>query len=187
MTNIKIIFAQSLNGIIGKDGGLPWHLSDDLKEFKEKTIGHTVIMGRKTWDSLPNNLKPLPHRTNIIVSNNRQFAFDIVKTYGSYWSFANKTNEEYYQCTRVTYDLVHTLKNRFDLDENIWIIGGKSIYELALPYAKELHITTVMINAEGDTTSPDINFDDFNLIYQSRIKYDSKTNIPYYTTIYRKK
>jgi dihydrofolate reductase len=176
MNNIKIIFAQSLNGVIGNEGGLPWHLPDDLKEFKEKTIGHTVAMGRKTWESLPAKMRPLPNRINIVFTkrifdNDARYVFDDIENL-----LVLNIPKEYFEIC------AQSPKNN-----DIWVIGGKSIYELALPHATELHITTVMINVEGDTLAPDINYDEFDLIYLSKIKYDSKTSIPYYVITFKRK
>ena len=170
MSKINLIFAQSLNGIIGNKGDLPWHLPDELKEFKEKTMGSVVVMGRKTWDSLPEKMKPLPNRFNIVIKKD---------------SFRPLSKHAPGLLTSISDPIGYFEK--LNGNNEVWVIGGKSIYELALPYANELHITTVMITVDGDTLAPEIDFNLFDLISQSRIKYDSKTNTPFYTSVYRRK
>ena len=73
---LQLIFARSANGVIGKNGALPWHLPEDMAHFKQKTLGRPVIMGRKTWDSLPPRFRPLPGRTNIVVTRQQQWQAD---------------------------------------------------------------------------------------------------------------
>lgn len=187
---IKIILAQSVNGIIGDGNKLPWDLPDELKEFKEKTTGHTVLMGRKTWDSLPEKFRPLPKRTNIIASKDLIFADDITKKYGSVYNRVDSHNKDVRQSIPfVAYSIDGLCNHTKDKDDGytLWVIGGKSIYEKALPHTDELHITTVMKEVEGDILAPEIDYTKFNMITQTRVKFDSKSNIPYYTTIYRRK
>ena len=120
---IHLIWAQDKNGGIGENGRLPWHVSEDLKNFKELTLNSTIIMGRKTWDSLP--LRPLPTRNNIVLSS---------------------TN----QVDATTYYSLHECLNAFKNKprENIFIIGGRTIYKLFFSYADFLHIT--FINIKND-------------------------------------
>ena len=122
--DIHLIWAQDENGGIGKDGKLPWHISEDLKNFKSITSNNTIIMGRKTWDSLP--IKPLPNRRNIVLSKQKQ---ENVETYNSF------------------NDCLETLTNN-NLDK-IFIIGGRSIYELFFHKANYLHITYINIIKPG--------------------------------------
>lgn len=171
MSHIKLIMARSQNGIIGKDGSLPWHLGDELKEFKNKTLKSVVVMGRKTYDGLPASVKPFPDRYNVVVSKDGDGEID----YDKMLMFINNPVEYFSK-----------LKNAVFNNRSVWIIGGKSIYELALPFVEELHITTIMQDIEGDTKEPDIDFSLFTEISASRIKYDSKTNIPYQTVIYKR-
>jgi len=118
--DIHLIWAQDENGGIGQDGKLPWHISEDLKNFKALTVNSTIIMGRKTWDSLP--IKPLPNRKNIILSRTKR---------------SNKiTYSSFEEC-------MHEIKKQ-DLDK-IFIIGGRSIYKLFFDYADYLHITKVKL------------------------------------------
>ena len=121
---IHLIWAQDKNGGIGENGKLPWHISEDLKHFKQLTLNSTIIMGRKTWDSLP--VRPLPKRENIILSSKKQ-------------------------SSGITY---HSLKGCLeDLKESnkdkVFIIGGRSIYKLFFDLADYLHISFIDIKNDN--------------------------------------
>ena len=141
--NIHMIWAQDTNRAIGQDGSLPWHFSDDLKNFKKLTTDHTIIMGRKTWDSLP--IKPLPDRRNIVISSGNR---DDVESYTSVEG-----------CIKI-------LNNDEGVSE-VYIIGGMSIYKFFYEYANQLHITFIKKSyPDADTFFPiDLNQikTDFNL------------------------
>lgn len=129
--NLTIIAAISQNRVIGRDNDLVWHLPDDLKRFKELTKGHHVIMGRKTFESVG---RPLPGRTNILVTNQRDY-----KAPG---------------CI-----IVHTLKEailKAENDSQPYVIGGGKIYEQALPMADTLELTYIHAEVDGDTYFPEI-------------------------------
>ena len=127
---IHLIWAQDFDGGIGKDGQLPWHISEDLKNFKKITLNSTIIMGRKTWDSLP--FQPLPNRRNIVISH------------------SNITNIEVFHNID---DCIDNLKN--ESISKVFIIGGSSIYKLFFNYATHLHITFVNIKSKNlDTFFP---------------------------------
>ena len=117
--NIQLIWAQDTNAAIGKDGTLPWHYSEDLKNFKKLTSGHTIIMGRKTWDSLP--IKPLPNRKNIVISSTKQTGVDSYKSIDACMEYLQKNQSL----------------------QNIFVIGGMSIYKHFYDYADTLHITFI--------------------------------------------
>jgi len=121
---IQLIWAQDKNGGIGKNGKLPWHISEDLKNFKKITNNHPIIMGRITWESLP--FKPLPNRRNIVLSS------------------SNLTDTE---CFNNIDDCIKTLKS--DDVNSIFIIGGSSIYSEFLNIASDLHITLIHKNETG--------------------------------------
>ena len=121
---IHIIWAQDINGGIGEKGKLPWYISKDLKNFKELTINSTIIMGRKTWDSLP--IKPLPKRRNIVLTRSMHVNVEAYRSYK---------------------DCVKTLEK--DKVDRVFIIGGRSIYKLFYKDAKFLHITNVAILKKG--------------------------------------
>ena len=121
---IHLIWAQDKNGGIGKNGKLPWHISEDLKNFKKLTLNSTILMGRNTWESLP--LKPLPYRRNIVLTSK---PIVNVETYNSITD-----------CFEVLYK---------DGIEEIYIIGGSQLYSTFIHNAIELHITLVNIQTEG--------------------------------------
>ena len=136
---IKIITAMTNDGVIGKDGKLPWHIPDDLKLFKKLTDGGIVVMGRKTYESL-NMPHGLPNRINIVLTRNEEF----VPHRGLY--FINDL------------DLVLTC----ELD--CFVIGGASVYKKLLPYADEMYISTIKKDYEGDTKFPKINWFDWKKV-----------------------
>lgn len=125
---IKLIFASDLNGVIGDGNKLPWNLPEDLERFKELTTGHTVLMGRKTYESLPFYPKGLPNRKNVVVSRSLVGTPEI----------------------QVVRDLEDYLKN-FPKEETLWIIGGAEIYNNSLPYVDEIYQTLIDIQVKGDT------------------------------------
>lgn len=132
---ISLIVAVDENGGIGYDGQLLAHIPEDLQRFKELTSGHTVIMGRKTWDSLPK--KPLPNRKNIVISSQKQENF--------------MTTAE-------------CLKEIKDIDDEIFIIGGESIYRYFLPMANKIYITLIHKNFDKvDAYFPDIKLNEWNI------------------------
>ena len=130
-----IIAAIAENGAIGKDGEIPWHIPEDLKHFKQKTTGHPVIMGRKTFESLPENYRPLPDRTNIVLtrSNMEKEGIRVARSMDEAYSIAK------------------------EIDDEVFIIGGASVYEQALPEADRMTLTEVKKEVDGDTFFPDFN------------------------------
>jgi dihydrofolate reductase len=122
-----LIVAVARNGVIGRAGALPWHVPEDLEHFKQTTLGHAIIMGRKTHDSIG---RPLPKRRNIVVTRQTGTRFAGCETASSVG--------EAIALARTT-------------DDCPFIIGGASLYEQALPSATELHLTTIDENVEGDT------------------------------------
>jgi dihydrofolate reductase len=130
---IGLIWAESAGGVIGKDGVMPWHVPEDLAHFREVTQSGAVIMGRKTWDSLPPRFRPLPGRRNIVITRQTEWAAD-----GAH--------------------VVHSLEEALALapaeGEAVWVIGGAEIYALAMPVADRLEVTELRTSVEGDTVAP---------------------------------
>ena len=147
MITIDMIWAQDKSGGIGKNGKLPWNISEDLQNFKKVTLGHPIIMGRKTWESLP--FKPLPKRRNIVLSSQE---VENIETYNSID-----------QCLGALYN---------EGIEKIFVIGGRSIYKSFYPKASGLHSTIISENVGGIDTFFPINFDSINKDFEelSRIK-----------------
>ncbi|WP_319432327.1 dihydrofolate reductase [Mycobacterium sp. RTGN5] len=114
-----LIWAQSTSGVIGRDGGIPWRLPEDLARFKDLTMGHTVVMGRRTWESLPASVRPLPGRKNVVLTRQADYMAD-----GA------------------------TVVSGLDdvVTDNSWVIGGAEIYHLALPLATHCEVTEVEID-----------------------------------------
>lgn len=134
---IAIVVARARNGVIGRDGGLPWRLKTDLQLFKAHTLGKPVIMGRKTWDSL--QLKPLPKRTNIVLSRDQRFAPKgavACESWVEALAIAREQADE-------------------DGAEEVCVIGGEALFELTLPKARRLYLTEVDAAPEGDARFPD--------------------------------
>jgi len=116
---VGLIWAQSTSGVIGRDGAIPWHLPEDLARFKTLTMGHTVVMGRRTWDSLPTRFRPLPGRRNIVLTRNSRFEAPGAEVVGSIDDA---------------------------IEDQTWVIGGSEIYHLALPAATRCEVTEVDID-----------------------------------------
>jgi dihydrofolate reductase len=131
-TRLHLIFARAANGVIGKDNALPWHLPEDMAHFKRTTLGHPVIMGRKTWDSLPRKFRPLPGRLNIVVTRNAAWQAE-----GA--SRAKSLQEAVSLCPA---------------GSDAWVIGGAQIYAAALPLAQTAVITEIGKAFEGDAVAP---------------------------------
>jgi dihydrofolate reductase len=132
---ISFVVAVARNGVIGKNNDLPWRLPDDMKFFLEKTTGHHVIMGRKNYESLPKKFKPLPNRTNIVITRNSGYNAPgciIVGSLEKAFSIAEQNGEK-----------------------EAMVIGGSEIFELALPYANRLFITEIHADVEGDVYFPE--------------------------------
>ncbi|MEO6309656.1 MAG: dihydrofolate reductase [Leifsonia sp.] len=130
---IGLIWAESEGGVIGKDGVMPWHVPEDLAHFKAVTLVGAVIMGRKTWDSLPPRFRPLQGRRNIVITRQADWAAD-----GA--------------------DPVHSLDEALALAgaDPVWVIGGAEIFALAIPLADRLEVTELRASFEGDTVAPAI-------------------------------
>lgn len=140
---ISLIFAIDKNNLIGKGNELPWYYSEDLKYFKEKTMKKKVIMGDNTFYSIVNRIgKPLPNRTSVVATLDDSF---------------------YYEGVEVTNDIKGYLMS-IDKDEEVFVIGGKMIYALSLPYANRLYITHINKEYEGDVYFPKIDYESYNKI-----------------------
>jgi dihydrofolate reductase len=132
--NLNLIYARARNGVIGRNNAMPWHLPEDLAHFKQTTMGCPVLMGRKTWDSLPARFRPLPGRVNVVLTRNQNW----------------KENG----CQRFS-DMESALQSLKDHPE-IWVIGGAQIYAQALPLARRVVVTEIDADFEGDAFAPDL-------------------------------
>jgi dihydrofolate reductase len=132
MPRINLIFARAANGVIGKDNTMPWHLPEDLAHFKLLTQGSPVVMGRKTWDSLPPRFRPLPGRSNIVVTRQSDWQAESALRAAS---------------------LPEALSLCGDAPD-IWVIGGAEIYRQAEPMAVRAEVTEIAQDFEGDAFAP---------------------------------
>lgn len=152
---ITIIVATDINNGIGKNNDLMWHLSEDLKRFKAITSGHTIIMGRKTWDSLPK--KPLPNRKHIVISSNLEVDNEdvlVVSNPENVIKFLNNQNENF-------------------------VIGGGQIYKAFLPFATKIELTKVFKEFDADTFFPELDNNIWKTQESSDILIDEKSQIKY--------
>ena len=124
--SVALVVAHSANRVIGRDGDLPWHLPSDLRHFKEITTGGTVVMGRKTWESIPDRFRPLPGRRNIVVSRN---GVDAPEVFGS-------------------------VEAALEAAAGCFVIGGGQVYAAALPHADVIHATELEAEVDGDAFFP---------------------------------
>ncbi|KDE97894.1 dihydrofolate reductase [Mycolicibacterium aromaticivorans JS19b1 = JCM 16368] len=121
--SVGLIWAQSTSGVIGRDGGIPWRLPEDLARFKDLTMGHTVVMGRRTWESLPGSVRPLPGRNNVVLTRQADYMADGATVVGALDDVP---------------------------DDDMWVIGGSEVYHLALPVADRCEVTEVEIDLRVD-------------------------------------
>lgn len=129
---LHLIYARAVNGVIGKDGTMPWHLPEDLAHFKRLTLGHPVVMGRKTWDSLPARFRPLPGRTNMVITRQPDWSENGVQRASS----------------------LREALQFFSSSETVWVIGGAQIYAQALPLADRVEVTEIAQNFDGNAHAP---------------------------------
>jgi dihydrofolate reductase len=136
---IALVAAVARGGVIGRDGGIPWRLPEDVARFKALTTGHAVVMGRKTWESIPDRFRPLPDRRNVVVTRNAAWFADGAERASS------------------VEDALQLLGG----EERVFVIGGAEVYAAALPYADELVLTEIDLDVAGDTFFPEWDRDAF--------------------------
>ena len=133
---INLIYARARNGVIGRNNNLPWHLPEDMAHFKRQTTGYPVVMGRKTWDSLPHKFRPLPGRTNLVVTRQTD------------WHAEGALS---------AMSLEHALSACAAMQPapaDVWVIGGAQLYALASPLAQRALVTELEQAVEGDAYAP---------------------------------
>ncbi len=162
---VSAIAAVSKNGVIGKNNDVPWYLPADLKYFKNKTLNHHVIMGRKTLQSIVN---PLPKRTNIVL-----------------------TRDPFFIATNII--VAHTMDEALDIaeqngEEECFILGGAEIYELSLPYLDKLYLTEVDLEVPGgEAFFPEVDWKEWELTSQEPHQPDDKNEFAYNFKVYQRK
>ncbi|MFI5445213.1 dihydrofolate reductase [Polaromonas sp. UC242_47] len=147
MASINLIFARAANGVIGKDNAMPWHLPEDMAHFKQLTHGCPVLMGRKTWDSLPPKFRPLPGRSNIVITRQNDWSAEGVQRAASL--------EEALQLAAHAPDL--------------WVIGGAQIYAQAEPLAHRIEVTEIAQDFAGDAFAPTLGPDWLETAREDRV------------------
>jgi dihydrofolate reductase len=161
---VSLIVAVSENGVIGRDGGLPWRLSADLKHFKSTTMGHHLIIGRRTWDEVG---KPLPGRAMVVITRSRRFAPEDVR-------------------------VAHSLEQALDIahdDDEPFIGGGAQIYRRALEneLVDRIYLTRVHAEVEGDTFFPKLDLEDWELVSEEHHETDERNEFPYSFLVYERR
>lgn len=130
---VGLIWAQTTDGVIGDAGSIPWHIPEDMAHFRSTTAEHAVIMGRKTWDSLPPKFRPLPRRRNIVVTRNSSWSAEGAESAPSIADALARAGEV-----------------------PVWVMGGGEIYRDALDVATHLEVTEVDLDVDGDTRAPEV-------------------------------
>ncbi len=162
MKIISIIVAVASNGAIGKDNDLLWHIPEDFKWFKKHTKGNTVVMGKKTWESLP--ARPLPGRINIVISDDPSDYFEGAEMAGSIQEAIDKMSE----------------------DKENFIIGGGSIYGQFLPLADKFYLTRVHCDFDADIFFPDFDIEDWKEVYHEEHPEKEPNNLGFTFLIYER-
>ena len=154
---LSLIVAIANDNVIGKNNKLIWHISDDLKRFKQITSGKKMIMGRKTFESLPG---VLPNREHIILTRDKNYSVDSDQV-------------------TIEHDFNSILKKYSNSEDEVFIIGGAEIYKQFLPHCNKLYLTKIAHSFDGDTYFPEINYSDFNIEYESENINDEKNGFTY--------
>lgn len=170
MTTISLVVAIARNGVIGREGDLPWRQSTDLKRFKAITLGKPIVMGRKTWESFPK--RPLPGRENIVIS--RDISYDapgasVVTSLGDALTLAG---------TRARCQA---------MGDEICIVGGGQVYAEALPLADRLHVTHVEAEIDGDTHFPAIDPEVWEAVEEEDVPAGEKDSHPTRFVVYERR
>ncbi len=126
---VALIWAQGNDGVIGRDNTIPWRVPEDARHFRERTTGHPVVMGRRTWDSLPERFRPLPNRMNVVLTSDRA------------WTAEGAV---------VVHDLTDALRRAADADPDLTVVmGGAQIYTATMPFADLLFVTEIDVDVPG--------------------------------------
>lgn len=160
---VTLIAAVADNGVIGREGDLPWHLPDDLKQFKRHTLDHPIVMGRKTWESLPGLL---PRRPHIVVTRRERYDAEGAE---------------------VAHDLDEALARAARRDEHeVFVIGGAELFALALPQADRLVITHVEAEVEGDVVFPPVDWSAWRAVDEAAHQADARHAYPFRVVTYER-
>lgn len=161
---INIIVATSTNLVIGKDNDLPWCLPTDMKFFKETTNGHTVVMGRKCWESIPVKFRPLSNRKNVVMTRDKNYVAE---------------------GATISHDLKQILTSHAASHEQVFIIGGAELYKEAFKYAHRLFLTQIYSEIDGDVFLEGLNSEEWCLIENSEVHEEN--DLKFRFELYEKK
>jgi dihydrofolate reductase len=159
---LSLIVAMSWNRVIGREGGLPWHLSADLQRFKRLTIGHTIIMGRKTFDSIG---RVLPGRVSIVITRQNDFHPPGV-------------------LVAHDWDEAMAMIAKAHVTDEAFVIGGEQIFRMALPYVTRMYVTEVQADVAGETLFPTYDHAEWCLVEESSQPADAKNDFPVRFLVY---
>ncbi|MBP0724089.1 dihydrofolate reductase [Bacillus sp. RG28] len=156
---IAAIVAMAENRVIGKDNQLPWHISEELRYFKKVTTGHTILMGRKTYESIG---RPLPNRKNVVVTRNKDYKAEGI-------------------------EVIHHLSDYHpEENEDVFIIGGAEIFKESMGILDTLYLTEIQKEIEGDTFFPEFSKEEWKEVSSSEMNTDEKSGLQYVYKIYKK-
>ncbi|MBA3381110.1 MAG: dihydrofolate reductase [Actinobacteria bacterium] len=158
---VSLVAAVARGGVIGFEGGLPWRIPEDMRRFRELTLGHAVVMGRRTWDSLPERFRPLPGRRNVVVTRDPAWEAEGAERASS----------------------LEGALELLDGVPRVFVIGGGELYAAALPFADELLLTEIDLEVEGDTFFPSLGRDAFEEV--SREQHVSEDGTTFAFVSYR--
>jgi dihydrofolate reductase len=157
---LSIIVAVSENGVIGKDNRLIWSLPADMRFFKEKTMGHVIITGRKNYESIPEKFRPLPNRTNIIITRQSDYHAPgtvVVSSIGKALEYAKQHSQK----------------------EEVFVIGGADVFNQIMPQVQRVYLTRIHHAFEGDVFFSDLSPEEWQLVYNQRYEPDEKNKYAY--------
>lgn len=169
MKSINLLFTKSTNNVIGRENEMLWYLSKEDTEFRDKTKNQIVLMGMRTWETIPTIKKPFSDRVNVIVTRDRNFTY-----------FDDNVN--------VVYDLqwyLNEYKN-LDTDKELWIIGGGQILNQSVKYADNIEVIEIDVMIAGEIKAPKIDGRSFRLTNSTEMKLDSFSGIEYFKSYYKR-
>lgn len=162
---LSLIVAVAENGVIGREGDLPWRLSDDLRRFKKLTMGHAILMGRKTWESIG---RPLPGRQSLVISRQEDYQTE-------------------YEKVLVASSVEQALAMAGDCaKDQVFVIGGAQVYAMTLPHADRLLFTRVHAEVEGDVFFPEVDWDRWQLVEEAKHEADDRNDHAFTFQVYQR-
>ncbi len=162
---LSLIVAVAENGVIGRGGDLPWQISADLRRFKRLTMGHAILMGRKTWESIG---RPLPGRKSIVISRQSDFSTG-------------------FEEVSVVANFEEAIREAADCEQDqAFVIGGAQVYAMALPRADRLLLTRVHAEVEGDVFFPEVRWDEWQLVEEEKFAADERNDHAFSFQVYQR-